>query len=165
MHPYRTSWVFNPQYTISPTIIDEEDVRKEDIGQFPLKVNLLEKTILLVDDNPEILNYLKKELGKSFNILTATNGKEALGMLQQQNISLVVSDVMMPEIDGIELCKRIKTDHNLSHLPIILLTAKAMNLYIEEGFQAGADDYIVKPFKVSTLKIRIKNDSATDKRR
>ena len=78
-------------------------------------------------------------------------------MLQQQNISLVVSDVMMPEIDGIELCKRIKTDHNLSHLPIILLTAKAMNLYIEEGFQAGADDYIVKPFKVSTLKIRIKN--------
>ena len=150
-------WVFNPQYTISPTIIDEEDVRKEDIGQFPLKVNLLEKTILLVDDNPEILNYLKKELGKSFNILTATNGKEALGMLQQQNISLVVSDVMMPEIDGIELCKRIKTDHNLSHLPIILLTAKAMNLYIEEGFQAGADDYIVKPFKVSTLKIRIKN--------
>lgn len=150
-------WVFNPQYTISPTIIEEEDVRKEDIGQFPLKVNLLEKTILLVDDNPEILNYLKKELGKSFNILTATNGKEALGMLQQQNISLVVSDVMMPEIDGIELCKRIKTDHNLSHLPIILLTAKAMNLYIEEGFQAGADDYIVKPFKVSTLKIRIKN--------
>mgnify|MGYP000922837106 FL=1 len=150
-------WVFNPQYTISPTIIDEEDVRKEDIGQFPLKVNLLEKTILLEDDNPEILNYLKKELGKSFNILTATNGKEALGMLQQQNISLVVSDVMMPEIDGIKLCKRIKTDHNLSHLPIILLTAKAMNLYIEEGFQAGADDYIVKPFKVSTLKIRIKN--------
>ena len=70
---------------------------------------------------------------------------------------MVVSDVMMPEIDGIELCKRIKTDHNLSHLPIILLTAKAMNLYIEEGFQAGADDYIVKPFKVSTLKIRIKN--------
>lgn len=64
---------------------------------------------------------------------------------------------MMPEIDGIELCKRIKTDHNLSHLPIILLTAKAMNLYIEEGFQAGADDYIVKPFKVSTLKIRVKN--------
>lgn len=55
-------WVFNPQYTISPTIIDEEDVRKEDIGQFPLKVNLLEKTILLVDDNPEILNYLKKNL-------------------------------------------------------------------------------------------------------
>ncbi len=72
-------------------------------------------------------------------------------------MSLVVSDVMMPEMDGMELCTYIKENPSFCHLPVILLTAKSMTMYVEEGFQAGADDYLVKPFKVSTLIVRINN--------
>ena len=67
------------------------------------------------------------------------------------------SDVMMPEMDGMELCTYIKENPSFCHLPVILLTAKSMTMYVEEGFQAGADDYLVKPFKVSTLIVRINN--------
>ena len=68
-----------------------------------------------------------------------------------------MSDVMMPEMDGMELCTYVKENPSLCHLPVILLTAKSMTIYVEEGFQAGADDYLVKPFKVSTLIVRINN--------
>ncbi|MCD7851328.1 MAG: response regulator [Parabacteroides sp.] len=70
---------------------------------------------------------------------------------------IVVSDVMMPEMNGLELCKRIKENQNYCHIPVILLTAKSMVSQIEEGLEAGADDYIVKPFQVSLLKARIRN--------
>ena len=78
-------------------------------------------------------------------------------MLGKENVSLVVSDVMMPEMDGMELCMHIKDNPSFCHLPVVLLTAKSMTMHVEEGFQAGADDYLVKPFKISTLIIRINN--------
>ncbi len=113
--------------------------------------------VLLVEDNAEVLEYLQKQLAGEYVILTAKNGREALELAKQELPDMVISDVMMPEMDGVELCSRIKKDIRLCHIPVILLTAKSMTLHIEEGFSAGADDYIAKPFSISLLKIRIRN--------
>lgn len=115
------------------------------------------QTILLVDDNHEVLHYLEHQLQSDYIITKAVNGKKALEQLDASSPNIVVSDVMMPEMNGLELCKRIKENQNLCHIPIILLTAKSMVSQIEEGLEAGADDYIVKPFHVSILKARIRN--------
>lgn len=113
--------------------------------------------VLLVEDNVEVLDYLKQQLFAEYVIYTAVNGREALELVEKELPDMVISDVMMPEMDGIELCRRIKKDIRLCHIPVILLTAKSMTMHIEEGFIAGADDYIAKPFSVSLLKIRIRN--------
>lgn len=89
--------------------------------------------------------------------MKAINGKDALEQIDKTYPHIVISDVMMPEMNGLELCRRIKEDQNFCHIPVILLTAKSMVSQIEEGLEAGADDYIVKPFHVSLLKARIKN--------
>lgn len=129
------------------------------------KVNLLvEETenkakhvILLVDDNVEVLDYLKEKLVGEYVIQTAANGKQALDLLHDSLPDLIISDVMMPEVNGLSLCRQIKSDEAYSHIPLILLTAKSMVSQIEEGLDAGADDYIVKPFHTSLLKTRIRN--------
>lgn len=114
-------------------------------------------TILLADDNQEVLEYLEQQLQQDYVVVKATNGKEALKQIEKSYPHLIISDIMMPEINGLELCRRIKEDQNFCHIPIILLTAKTMVSQIEEGWEAGADDYIVKPFHVTLLKARIKN--------
>lgn len=114
-------------------------------------------SLLLVDDNPEIRTYLAGQLEKEYKIQTAENGQEALDIANHQAIDLIISDVIMPIMDGNELCRQIKSSPALCHIPVILLTAKAMTMHIEEGFNAGADDYLVKPFKLSALKARIQN--------
>lgn len=113
--------------------------------------------VLLADDNQEVLEYLEQQLRPDYTVLKAINGKEALEQIDKSNPHIVISDVMMPEMNGLELCRRIKEDQNFCHIPVILLTAKSMVSQIEEGLEAGADDYIVKPFHVSLLKARIKN--------
>lgn len=129
--------------------------------QFDLLVeeaeNKNKQTVLLVDDNQEVLQYLEQQLSLDYIIAKAFNGKEALAMIEKSYPHIVVSDVMMPEINGLELCKRIKENQNYCHIPVILLTAKSMISQIEEGLDAGADDYIVKPFQISLLKARIRN--------
>lgn len=129
------------------------------------KVNLLieenearnKPILLLVDDNQEVLEYVEKQLASEYTIRKAINGKEALRQIEHANPDFVVSDVMMPEMNGLELCRRIKENQNFCHIPVILLTAKSMISQIEEGLEAGADDYIVKPFHLSILKARIRN--------
>lgn len=115
------------------------------------------QTILLVDDNQEVLDYLEQQFQHDYIVMKAFNGKEALEQIEKAYPQIVISDVMMAEMNGLELCRRIKGDQNFCHIPIILLTAKSMVSQIEEGLEAGADDYIVKPFHVSLLKARIKN--------
>lgn len=149
-------WNYDKRYELTSSVtIDETEDTCNEISSF--KAVSITETVLLVDDNREILAYLQKELSKEFKILTAQNGHEALEVLGKENVALVVSDVMMPEMDGMELCIRIKENPSLCHIPVIMLTAKSMTVYVEEGFQAGADDYLIKPFKVSTLIIRINN--------
>lgn len=115
------------------------------------------QTVLLVDDNQEVLEYLEQQLQHDYIVMKAINGKDALEQIDKTYPHIVISDVMMPEMNGLELCMRIKEDQNFCHIPVILLTAKSMVSQIEEGLEAGADDYIVKPFQVSLLKARIKN--------
>lgn len=114
-------------------------------------------TILLVDDNADFLHFLSESLGKEYHVCKATNGRQALAVLEKEDVDLVVSDVMMPEMDGLELCKAIKTDIRYSHIPVILLTAKANEEHQLEGLGMGADDYITKPFNMEVLRLRIHN--------
>ncbi|HLT89248.1 MAG TPA: response regulator [Sphingobacterium sp.] len=111
--------------------------------------------ILIVDDNIEILDFLEDDLSDQFEIVRATNGAEALDVLNRTLINLIVCDVMMPEMDGFEVCKTIKSNLKNSHIPIILLTAKnSLNAKIE-GLEIGADAYIEKPFSPEYLRAQI----------
>jgi len=117
----------------------------------------MKPAILLVDDNEEILDFLSEELGEKYTINKAFNGKEALDVLQQEAIHLVISDVMMEIMDGFELCRKIKTDFEHSHIPVILLTAKNTLQSKIEGLEIGADAYIEKPFSPEHLQVQIAN--------
>lgn len=111
---------------------------------------------MLVDDHPDFMFYLKDSLKNDYKLLEAKNGKEALGVLEDQQPDLIVSDVMMPEMDGLELCEEIKTNPSFSHIPIILLTAKSTQQDKLEGLKHGADEYLTKPFNFDILNSRIK---------
>ncbi len=115
------------------------------------------KVVLIADDNEEVLTYLERQLADDFVIRKAPNGRVALEMIGQSQPDLVISDVMMPEMNGLELCRRIKETSDYRHIPVILLTAKSLVSQIEEGWETGADDYIVKPFHVPLLRARIRN--------
>ena len=93
---------------------------------------------------------------EDYQVKTAIDGAAAIDVLQREQIDLIVSDVMMPGIDGFELCRRVKTDINLSHIPIILLTARTTDVSRIEGLQLGADDYLTKPFNTEVLRLRVK---------
>lgn len=108
-------------------------------------------TVLIVEDNPDMLAFVARQLADSYVVLTATNGSEALEILDGHYVSLVISDVVMPVMDGFELCKKIKSDLNYSHIPVILLTAKTNIQSKIEGMELGADAYIEKPFSVEYL--------------
>lgn len=113
--------------------------------------------ILIVDDNPEILEFLQDDLSEKFSVFTATNANDAFDILHEQIVQLIISDVMMPEIDGFELCEKIKADLEYSHIPIILLTAKNTLQSKIEGLHAGADAYIEKPFLIEYLHAQIES--------
>ena len=115
------------------------------------------ETILIVEDNPDVTTYIKSFLDKEYRIITAINGKEGWEIAVDKYPDLVISDVMMPEMDGFELCQKIKSDIRISHIPVILLTAKADMASKLEGLEFGADDYISKPFEARELQARVKN--------
>jgi len=111
--------------------------------------------ILLVDDEEEILDFLERILNTRYKIFKATTGQEALAILAAEAVQLVVSDVMMPEMDGFELCRKIKSDVEHSHIPVILLTARNTIQAKVEGLELGADAYIEKPFSKEHLLAQI----------
>lgn len=114
-------------------------------------------TILVVEDNPDLLGLIHSFLEQQFNVLTAKDGNEGLQILKKESVSLIVSDVMMPEMDGIEFCARVKSNLVTSHIPLILLTAKTSHSHQLEGYESGADDYISKPFQLDILVLKIQN--------
>lgn len=111
--------------------------------------------ILVVEDNDDFRQFIYNCLKKHYQVLMASNGKNALEIMEKQSVQLVISDVMMPMVNGYELCNRIKNDIRYSHIPIILLTARNRDEHILEGLQEGADDYITKPFNLDILLLRI----------
>ncbi len=112
-------------------------------------------TVLVVEDDPDIQGYLQAELKQNFHVLVADNGVKALEVLMSEEVSVVVSDVMMPEMNGFDLCRKIKSDIVLSHLPVMLLTALSDDKQQMYGAASGADAYIQKPFNIEVVKLRI----------
>ena len=113
--------------------------------------------ILLVEDNLDLQKFLYREMSSLYNVMIANNGEEALLVASQNLPDLIISDIMMPVMDGLELCEKIKGDEATSHIPVILLTAKSGTESELSGFESGADDYITKPFNPDLLKLKIKN--------
>ncbi|QGY44072.1 response regulator [Maribellus comscasis] len=113
--------------------------------------------ILIVEDNLDLRKYLKENLSDEYEIVEAENGKHALAQLNIKLPDIILSDIMMPVMDGIEFCKRVKSDKITSHIPFIFLTAKTSEQQKLEGLKSGADDYILKPFNLDILKAKIEN--------
>ena len=113
--------------------------------------------VLVVEDNPEVRALVGNILEERFNVLLAGDGDEGLAMAFKHAPDLIISDIMMPGVDGIELCRKLKSDVNTSHIPVILLTARTAVTFKYEGLETGADDYIVKPFSVEDLRMRVVN--------
>jgi ligand-binding sensor domain-containing protein/signal transduction histidine kinase/DNA-binding response OmpR family regulator len=116
-----------------------------------------ESMVLLVEDNEDLRQYIAERLSLNYVVLTATNGEEGLELAFEKLPDIIISDVMMPRMDGFELCKVLKEDERTSHIPVILLTAKVNSESRREGYELGADDYISKPFEIGLLSVRIKN--------
>ena len=113
--------------------------------------------LLIVEDNQELRSFIKKLFIGDYNILEAENGEVAYELGIKNDPKLIISDVMMPVMDGIELCRKLKTDIRTSHIPVILLTARTALTFKYEGIETGADDYITKPFSAQYLTLRVKN--------
>ena len=138
-----------------PTIVLHQ-TPAENNAKNNLDVNVtIGKKILIVEDNLEIRSYLNHHLKEYFKILNAENGKLGLEITKTKKPDLILSDVMMPEMDGMEFAKLIKTDEELHHIPIILLTALTSTSHEMEGLQLGIEDYIRKPFKIDILLAKI----------
>ncbi|WP_029278463.1 hybrid sensor histidine kinase/response regulator transcription factor [Pedobacter borealis] len=133
----------------------EENKRELTIAEIESKH---EKTqILVVEDNEDLLNFISTELSQLYTVLKADNGENALKIIHNENIQLIISDVSMPIMDGITLCKKIKTNLETSHIPVILLTAKSSLKSQINGLGARADAYIAKPFSMDYLKVQTEN--------
>ena len=145
-----------------PVGIDDSNVAKVAANRDDLPEENSEEpkerfTLLMVDDSPDMCRFVHDYFRGEYTVITASNGEVALERLEENdNVDLVVSDVNMPKMDGLELCKRIKTDLRWSHIPVILLTGRRGDQLEMEGLRLGADDYITKPFNVEMLRLRVK---------
>ncbi len=139
----QTNQIKNAFQSVDNQIVEEEDKEK------PL--------ILIAEDNEDLRIYIKEIFMQEFQILEADNGKCALKIAQENLPDLIISDWMMPQMTGVELCENIKMNANTSHIPVIILTSKSSNESKLMGLETGADDYITKPFNASILEIRVKN--------
>lgn len=133
------------------TVEDESIADEELVGQIETE----KKKVLIVEDNAEMRNYLRMSLEDTYEVSEATDGTEGMNAIQQSMPDIIVSDLMMPNMNGLEFCNKIKSNMVTSHIPFIILTAKVNEETTYEGFSYGADDYITKPFSMRLLQIRI----------
>ena len=144
-----------PEKTDLEEVFEEEGEEDEESKKTGKAKNRMR--ILIVEDEEEILSYLKEELEGDYRIMTRKNGREAYDTILADTPDLVISDIMMPEMDGLSLCRKIKQNTNVNHVPVILLTAKSKPEDTMEGMATGADAYMVKPFNTELLKSTIAN--------
>ena len=114
-------------------------------------------TLLVVEDNKDMRDYIRSILRDKYNVLEAADGEEALLVLTREHVDFIVSDLMMPRMDGIELSRRVKEDIAISHIPFLILTAKTSEQARLESFKVGVDEYLLKPFDENLLLARIEN--------
>lgn len=136
--------------------VNDDIIAERHIEQ-AVQIEKQSQTILVVEDNDELRTLIANQLQSTYNVSTATNGEEAIESLAKESFDMVISDIMMPVMDGIELCHNIKNNIEYSHIPVILLTAKTTEEDKIRGYQTGADAYISKPFKMELLLSRIYN--------
>lgn len=145
---------FTPEFeSFEKTVIDE--VSRED-DQIP-EVTSEKDIVLIVEDHAELRKYIRENLEEIYHVVECQNGKTGLSKAIELVPDLILSDVMMPEMDGYALCKKLKTTETTNHIPVILLTAKAGTEDKLEGLELGADDYLIKPFNPDELKLRVRN--------
>jgi signal transduction histidine kinase/DNA-binding response OmpR family regulator len=147
-----TEEVVTDEVELSPEY--EEQKVRSDIEVITEEEKLL---LLIVEDNADVRDYIKGNLQEEFRILEAVNGEDGLNQAVNHIPDLIISDLMMPRMDGFEMCDKIKNDERTSHIPIIMLTAKATTKDKIDGYKTGADDYIMKPFDTQVLRARINN--------
>lgn len=116
-----------------------------------------DNSILIVEDDADTLEYMRSSLADEYSVITASDGRTALGVIAEKNPDIVISDVIMPVMNGYDLCRSVKSDVATSHIPVLLLTGMTDRESVIRGLESGADDYIVKPFDLSVLKARIRN--------
>lgn len=126
-------------------------------SKFKIQPNSHQCSVMVVEDNFEVRNYLVSLLSSYYKTIEAGDGQDALILAQEKMPDLILSDVMMPVMDGVTFVQEIKKDLNTSHIPVVLITARTAFVHIQEGFQAGADDYITKPFSSELLLLKIRN--------
>jgi len=149
---------------------DSEDILNYNQSEKSIKAQLqlkkkamLEKekresfSMLIVEDNGDVLNFMKESFIADFEVHTASNGIDGLNRAKEVSPDIIISDVMMPGMNGIELCSKLKSDIYTSHIPVILLTARTQLIFKMEGIETGADDYITKPFNFSLIEARVWN--------
>ncbi len=129
----------------------ESQIPHETLLPEDMEEPLSDHRLLIVEDNADLRTYLKGIFGPHLKISTAENGKEGLALALEQLPDIILSDVMMPEMDGLELCEKIKNNPKTAHIPVVLITARAAAVHELEGLESGADDYIVKPFNPQIL--------------
>ena len=153
--------IFSVLFPADLQITDNESVDTVDtlhatsLHNLPDSNNKEQKTLLIVEDNTELRHFLVEQLQNNFNMLQASDGKEGLAVAMEKLPDLIISDLMMPVLNGLEMCQQMKTDIQTSHIPIILLTAKLSDETEIESYKAGADSYISKPFNFDVLLTRI----------
>jgi len=147
----REDELLNDDYLFVGDVSEKADLQTEVLDKSDLPL------LLIVEDNEDMRSYIKSHLDDSYNIIEAENGKEGAERAIEHVPDLIVSDLMMPKLDGNEMTLMLKTDERTSHIPIILLTAKASKESKLEGLETGADDFLTKPFDAEELLIRIKN--------
>ena len=144
--------ITHDQMDIASALPTEEAINEAQANAEPDK-----PIILIVEDNQDLRDYIRNFLDQTYSVIEAVDGKSGFNTAIEQIPNLIISDVMMPEMDGFELCEKLKTDERTSHIPLILLTARAGQESKLEGLELGADDYITKPFESKELIARIKN--------
>ena len=117
----------------------------------------MKRNILIVEDNSDVRAYIREQLENEYKVIEACNGEEGIAIAQNEIPDLIITDVMMPKMDGYQFCKEIRRNEKTSHIPIIMLTAKAGLDDKIEGLETGVDDYLTKPFSAKELKVRVKN--------
>jgi len=145
----------NVDYVVSSVAQPEKEIHKEE-NSTAMSEDQHKKTLLIVEDNAEFRSYLVGQLQSMFNIIEAPDGEVGEETALMKLPDLIISDIMMPKVDGITLCKHLKENIQTSHIPFILLTARSSDEIKVEGYDAGADSYISKPFSLEVLLTRIK---------
>ncbi|GGK48066.1 MULTISPECIES: hybrid sensor histidine kinase/response regulator transcription factor [Flavobacteriaceae] len=140
-----------------PIFVQKELAKAKEIEHKTTKLNENASTLLIVEDNQEVRDFIINIFNSKYNVKDASNGEEGVLIAKKNPVDLIISDVMMPVMDGFQLCKTIKTDILTSHIPIILLTAKTSPIHRKEGYKYGADAYITKPFDATILEVRVDN--------